>query len=47
VLVRFHGGGVDVRALASSARAPRYLASHYTLALTRMDRLSHRTPDAN
>ena len=47
VLVRFHGGGIDVRALASSSRSPRYMASHYTLAPTRMDRLYHRSPDAN
>ncbi len=47
VRVRFHGGGVDVRALAPSPRAPRYLATHYTLAITRMDRLYHRVPEAN
>lgn len=47
VEVRFHGGGVEVRALIPSARAPHYLASHYTLALSQMDRLYHRTPDTN
>jgi hypothetical protein len=47
VLVRVHGGGIDVRALSDSSRGARYLASHYTLALTRIDRLYHRGPDAN
>jgi hypothetical protein len=47
VQVRFHGGGVDVRALTDSSKGPRYLASHYTLAPTRLDRLYHRGPDVN
>jgi hypothetical protein len=47
VQVRVHGGSIDVRALAESSRGARYQASHYTLAISRMDRLYHRSPDAN
>jgi hypothetical protein len=47
VLVRVHGGGIDVRALSDSSRGARYLASHYTLAASRIDRLYHRAPEAN
>jgi hypothetical protein len=47
VRIRFHGGGVDVRVLADSSRGARYVASHYTLAATRMDRLYHRAPETN
>jgi hypothetical protein len=45
VQVRFHGGGVDVRALTQSAKGPRYEASHYQLALSQMDRMYHRGPE--
>jgi hypothetical protein len=47
VRIRFRGGGVDVRVLADSSRGARYVASHYTLAATRMDRLYHRAPVTN
>jgi len=43
VQVRFHGGSVDVRALTPSARGPRYAESHYDIALSREDRLYHRS----
>lgn len=46
VEVRFHGGGVDVRALEPSGKGPpRYTASHYLLALSQMDRMYHRGPE--
>jgi hypothetical protein len=47
VLVRVHGGSIDVRALSDSQRGARYEASRYELAASRTDRLYHRSPVAN
>jgi len=47
VEVRFHGGGFDVRVLSKSAKRARYSATHYEIAVSRLDRLYHHGPDLN
>lgn len=41
VQVRFHRGGVDVRVLVQTKKGPRFLASHYDIAVSQMEPVHH------
>ena len=45
VQVHFHGSGVEVRVLAQSSKGARYIASHYSMAVSRKGPYGHRTSD--